>query len=240
MFGKRRRSPEDFREEIASHLAHEADDMRDRTKCADPEAAARRAFGNITMLEETSYERRHWMWFDHLRIDLRQAARQVKKRPGFSVMVILILGLGIGANSAIFSVIRAVLLRPLPYKDPGRLAMVFGDDPARELHEGRTSLLNFADWKNQNRSFEDMTVFGPQTFLLGIGGPPERMRCARISANFWSVLGASPILGRVFTSMEEKRGERVVVLSYSLWQRQFAGLKKAIGANLVMDAENIA
>jgi predicted permease len=113
--------------------------------------------------------------------------------------------------------------------------MVFADDPARELHEGRTSLLNFADWKNQNRSFEDMTAFTPQTFLLGTDGPPERMRSARVSASFWSVLGVSPILGRLFTTQEEKRGERVVVLSYSLWQRQFAGLKEAIGANLVMD-----
>jgi hypothetical protein len=111
MFGKKRRSPGNFKEEIASHLAHEADDMRDRGKCADPEAAARRAFGNVTKLEERSYESRHWMWFDHLRIDLRQAVRQLRKRPGFSAMVILILGLGIGANSAIFSVIRAVLLR---------------------------------------------------------------------------------------------------------------------------------
>ncbi len=238
MFGKRRRSPEDFKQEIASHLAHEADDVRDTSRCTDPEAAARRAFGNITKLEETRYERRHWMWFDHLRIDCRQAVRQLKKRPGFSALLILILGLGIGANSAIFSVIRAVLLRPLPYKDPGRLVMVFADDPARELHEGRTSLLNFADWKNENRSFEEMTVFAPQTFLLGTDGPPERLRSARVSASFWRVLGVSPILGRSFTSEEEKRSERVVVLSYSLWQRQFAGLKGAIGANLVMDGRN--
>ncbi len=238
MFWKKRRSPEDLREEIASHLAHQADDIRDRGKCPDPQAAARRAFGNITALEEASYEHRHWMWLDHLRLDFRQAVRQLKKRPGFSVMVVLILALGVGANSAIFSVIRAVLLRSLPYKDSGRLAMVFTDDPARELHEGRTSLLNFADWKNQNRSFEDMTVFTPQTFLLGTEGSPERMRSARVPANFWPVLGVRPILGRVFTSDEEKRGERLVVLSYGLWQRQFAGLREAIGANLVMDGRN--
>lgn len=238
MFGKNRRSPEDLREEIASHLAHEADDVRDRGRCADPESAARRAFGNITALEEASYEHGHWMWFDHLLLDLRQSVRQLKNRPGFSVMVIVTLALGIGANSAIFSVIRAVLLRSLPYKDPDHLAMVFADDPARELHEGRTSLLNFADWKNQNRSFVDLTVFTPQTFLLGTDGAPERMRSARVPANFWSVLGVQPILGRVFTADEEKRGERVVVLSYGLWQRQFGGLKDAIGAELVMDGRS--
>ncbi|HZQ51089.1 MAG TPA: ABC transporter permease [Bryobacteraceae bacterium] len=238
MFWKKRRSAEDLREEIASHLAHQVDELRDRGRCADPEAAARRAFGNITAFEEASYERRHWMWLDHLVLDLRQAVHQLKKRPGFSVMVVLTLALGIGANSAIFSVIRAVLLRPLPYKDPGRLAMLFADDPARELHEGRTSLLNFADWKKENRSFEDMTVFTPQTFLLGTEGAPERMRAARVPANFWPVLGVQPILGRVFTADEEKRAERVVVLSYGLWQRQFGGLKEAIGASLVMDGRN--
>jgi predicted permease len=116
--------------------------------------------------------------------------------------------------------------------------MVFADDPARELHEGRTSLLNFADWKSQNRTFADMTVFAPQTFLLGTDGAPERMRLARVPANFWTLLGVRPILGRVFTSGEEKRREQVAVLSYALWQRQFGGTKEAIGADLVMDGRN--
>ncbi len=238
MFRKKRRCPEDLREEIASHLAHQADDLRDFGGCADPESAARRVFGNVTAVEEASYEHQHWMWFDHLKRDLRQSFRQSKRRPGFSAMVVLTLALGIGANSAIFSVIQAVLLRPLPYKNPDRLAMVFGDDPARELHEGRTSWLNFGDWKNQNRSFKDMTLFTPQTFLLGTNGAPERMRLARVPANFWSVLGVQPLLGRVFTSDEEKRAERVVVLSYGFWQREFAGSKEALGASLVTDGRS--
>lgn len=235
MFGRKRRSAEDFEREIASHLAHEADDLRSTGKCPDPQAAARRAFGNITALQETSYERSRWLWMDHVRLDLRHSVRQLTKKPGFSAMLILTLALGIGASSGVFSVLRAVLLKPLPYKDPGGLAMVYADDPALELHEGRTSFPNFTDWKKQNRSFEDMAIFTPQTFLLGTDGPPERMRSARVTANFWSVLGVAPILGRTFTAEEEKRGERVVVLSYPLWQRQFAGLKEAIGADILMD-----
>src|SRR6202035_3867078 len=139
------------------------------------------------------------MVLDNLTRDIRQAFRQMKSKPGFSAVVILTLALGIGANSAIFSIIQAVLLRPLPYKDPGRLAMLFSGDPSRELHEGRVSLLNFADWKSQNRSFEDMTLFNGQTFLLGTDGTPERMRSARVPANFWTVVGVEPLLGRVFT-----------------------------------------
>ena len=155
------------------------------------------------------------------------------------MIVILTLALGIGANSAIFSIVEAVLLRPLPYKDPSRLAMVFSGDPARELHEGRVSLLNFADWRSQNRSFEDMTAFIGQTFLLRTDGSPERMRSARVAANFWPLLGVEPLLGRVFTAEEEKRGERVAVLSYQLWQQQFGGTREALGSHLIMDDQKL-
>ncbi len=232
---RRKRSLEDFQAEIDSHLAHEADQVRDRESCPDADAAARRAFGNVTAAQEAGYEHWHWMFLDRLTRDLRQAVRQMRNRPGFSAVVILTLALGIGANSAIFSIVDAVLLRPLPYHDPNRLAMLFSGDPARELHEGRVSLLNFEDWKSQSRSFEDMTAFIGQTFLLGTNGPPERMRAARVPANFWTVLGVEPWLGRVFTSEEEKRGERVAVLSHQLWQQQFGGSRAAIGASLVMD-----
>lgn len=232
---RRKRSLEDFQAEIDSHLAHEADQVRDRGSCPDADAAARRAFGNVTAAQEAGYEHWHWIFLDRLARDLRQAVRQMRNRPGFSAVVILTLALGIGANSAIFSIVDAVLLRPLPYHDPNRLAMLFSGDPARELHEGRVSLLNFEDWKRQSRSFEDMTAFMGQTFLLGTNGPPERMRAARVPANFWTVLGVEPWLGRVFTSEEEKRGERVAVLSHQLWRQQFGGSRAAIGASLAMD-----
>jgi len=232
---KKKRSLDDLKAEIESHLALEADQLRDTGQSSDPDGAARRTFGNVTAVEEASYEFQRWMFFDHLMRDFRQALRQMKQRPGLSAIVILTLALGIGATSAIFSVVQAVLLNPLPYKEPRRLAMLFSGDPASELHEGRVSLLNFSDWKSQNRSFEDMTVFNGQTFLLRTKGSPERMRSARVPANFWTLLGVQPSLGRVFTAEEEKRGERVAVLSYRLWQQQFAGSEAALGADLVMD-----
>uniref|UniRef100_Q023R3 Permease n=1 Tax=Solibacter usitatus (strain Ellin6076) TaxID=234267 RepID=Q023R3_SOLUE len=235
MWRRKKRSFDDFRQEIESHLALEADELRDSTGSADPTVAARRAFGNVTATQERWYRDHHWMILDNLRRDLRQALRQIRKRPGFCMVVILTLALGIGATSAIFSIVQAALLRPLPYKDPARLAMVFSGDPARELHEGRVSLLNFEDWRNRNRSFDDMTACIGQTFLLGTSGSPERMRSARVSANFWPVLGVQPLLGRVFTPEEEKRGDRVAVLSYQLWQDHFGGTPEALGSRLVMD-----
>ena len=232
---RRKRPLEDFQAEIESHLALEADALCETNPASDSEAAARRAFGNIAAIQERWYEHGRLMFLDHLARDLRLGARQIRRRPGFSLFVILTLAVGIAANSAIFSVVDAVLLRPLPYRDPGRLAMLFSGDPARELHEGRVSLLNFADWKARNHSFEDITAWLPQTFLLRTSDAPERMRSARVFANFWSLMGVKPLIGRVFTAEEERRGERVAVLSYSLWQHQFGASRAALNQRLVMD-----
>lgn len=235
MFWRKKRPVDDFADEIQSHLAHEADQLRENG-AANSEAMARRSFGNVTSAQESFYEHGRSMRWDHFKRDLAHALRLTRRRPGFSAVVILTLALGIGANTAIFSVIDAVLLRPLPYKDPSRLAMLWPEDSAHGLQEGRVSILNFTDWKNRSHTFEDMTLFGAQTFLLGgSDGPPERMRSARVTANFFPLLGVEPILGRVFSAHEEKLGESVVILSYGLWQRRFAGSASALGAELVMD-----
>src|SRR5260370_15314603 len=118
MWWRKKRSFEDFKEEIESHLAIEADEIRDARPCADSDAAARRAFGNVAATQERWYEHSHWMFFDYLSRELRQALRQMKRRPGLCMVVVLTLAFGIGANSAIFSIVEAVLLRPLPYQDP--------------------------------------------------------------------------------------------------------------------------
>ncbi len=239
MFWRKKRRLEDFTEEIESHLALEADQVRESGEAdPDPEATARRAFGNVAAVREAFYERSRWLFWDHLRRDLRHALRLMQRRPGFSAVVILTLALGIGANTAIFSLIDAVLLRPLPYREPGRLAMLWTDDPAHDDHEGRVALLNFQDWKNQSHTFQDLTLFCGQTFLLGSNGAPERARSARVPANFFPLLGVEPILGRVFSKDEEKRGERVLVLSYGLWQRRFGGSSQALGSDLIMDGRS--
>jgi predicted permease len=237
MFWRRKRPLSDFTEEIQSHLAHEADQHQETGAARiDAETAARRDFGNATSVQEAFYQRGRWLPWDRFSRDLRHALRLFRRRPGFSAVVVLTLALGIGANTAIFSVVNAVLLRPLPYREPGRLAMLWSEDSAHGIEEGRVSLLNFADWKNRSQSFVEMTAFGAQTFLLGNhDGPPERMRSARVSANFFPLLGVAPMCGRVFSSNEEQLGEPVVVLSYGLWQRQFGGSMQALGSGLIMD-----
>jgi predicted permease len=237
MFWRKKRPWSDFAEELESHLAHEADELQERgVTPRNAGSGARRAFGNPISIQEEVYRRSRLWWWDQFSGDLRHALRLFWKRPGFSAVVVLTLALGIGANSAIFSVINAVLLRPLPYFAPQRLAMLWSEDSAHGLQEGRVSLLNFADWKRRSHNFEEMTLFIGQTFLLGSNdGPPERMRSARVPANFFSLLGVKPILGRVFTADEERRREAVAVLSYGLWQSRFGASPNVLGADIVKD-----
>ncbi len=237
MFWPKKRPWSDFAEEVQSHLAHEADELEERGHApANAGSRARRVFGNPISIQEEVYRRSRVWWWDQFSGDFRHALRLFWKRPGFSAVVVLTLALGIGANSAIFSVINAVLLRPLPYFAPQRLAMLWSEDSAHGLKEGRVSLLNFADWKTRSHTFQDMTVFIGQTFLLGNNdGPPERMRSARVPANFFPLLGVKPILGRVFTADEERRREAVAILSYGLWQRRFGGSQNVLGADIVKD-----
>ena len=227
--GVKKRPWSDFAEEVQSHLAHEADQLRGTWRRAR-ECRNRGPPGFRKLHFDTgrglSSAAGLW-WWDQISGDLRHALRLFWRRPGFSAVVVLTLALGIGANTAIFSVINAVLLRPLPYFAPERLAMLWSEDSAHGLKEGRVSLLNFADWKSRSHTFEDMTVFIGQTFLLGNNdGPPERMRSARVPANFFPLLGVEPILGRVFTADEERRREAVAILSYGLWQRRFGRLSE--------------
>jgi hypothetical protein len=228
MFWRKKRPLSDFQAEIESHLAHEADE--------GSHDGARRAFGNVTRAEESFHERGQWLAGDRIVLDLRHAARMFWRKPGFSAVAVLTLALGIGANTAIFSVVHAVLWKPLPYKDPDHLAMLWSEDSAHGLKERGVSRLNFADWKSRSHTFQDLTAYIGQTFLLGNNdGSPERMRSARVSSNFFALLGVEPWRGRVFSPDEENRGERVVVLSYRLWQKRFAGNDAAVGSDLVMD-----
>lgn len=237
MFWRKKRPWSDFAEEVQSHLAHEADQLEETGVApANAGPGARRAFGNPISIQEEVYQRsRFWLW-DQLSRDFRHALRLFWRRPGFSAVVALTLALGIGANTAIFSVINAVLLRPLPYRAPDRLAMLWSEDSAHGLLEGHVSLLNFADWRSRSHTFEDMTIFIGQTFLLGNNdGPPERLREARVPTNFFPLLGVEPILGRAFTADEERRREAVALLSYGLWQRRFGGSANVLGSEIVKD-----
>src|ERR687885_802540 len=158
--------------------------------------------------------------------DLRYGLRMLVKSPGFTLIAVVALALGIGANSAIFSVVNAVLLRSLPYKEPERLVIVWETNPQLLSDYLKThneaSPANFYDWQAQNHVFENLAAFRWQDFNLTGGDTPEQVTGNLVTTNMFSTLGVRPILGRDFLPEEGEAGkENVVILSYGLWQRRF-------------------
>src|SRR5436309_851745 len=150
--------------------------------------------------------------------DVRYGARMLLKNPGISLIVILALALGIGANTAIFSVVNAVLLRPLPYEESDRI--VFLNETSKTMSDISISYPNFSDWRDQNHVFEKIGVYNRNSYNLTGYGEAERIVTAQVSADLFSALRVNASLGRVFTNEEDKPGgPPVVVLSYALWQR---------------------
>jgi predicted permease len=171
--------------------------------------------------------------------EIRYGVRSLMNRPAFSAVVILTLALGVGANTAIFSVVNGVLLRPLPFAQPDRLAMLWTDDPKHGLHEEGTAYLTFQDWKSQSRTFEDLAICtrGNPVVLTG-AQEPERINTEAVSANLFSLLGRQPMLGRTFSADDLEHRERVAVLSYKLWQRRFGDTRDLNGRTIEIDGQS--
>jgi putative ABC transport system permease protein len=169
--------------------------------------------------------------------DLRYGARMLLKNPGISSIVVLALALGIGANTAIFSVVNAVLLRPLPYEDSDRL--VFLNEKSAVLDEMSISYPNFTDWRSQNHVFEKIGVYNRDSYNLTGFGEAERIPTAQVSADLFSALRANAALGRVFTNDEDKPGGApVVVLGHNLWQRRFGGQASILNQALIFNGKS--
>ncbi len=170
--------------------------------------------------------------------DLRYGVRMLLKHPGVSIVAIVTLALGIGANTAIFSVVNAVLLRPLTYKDPERLVSLWENVPTHG--RWRASPANFHDWKKQNTLFEGISAYGGSAMsLTGDGGEPEQLHGARVSSEYFAVVGVEPMLGRSFSPEEYEVGEgQVVILAHNLWQRRFGGDQSVLNRTISLDGSN--
>ena len=179
-------------------------------------------------------------WEDEMFQDLRFGARMLAKNPSFTLIVVFTLALGIGASTAIFSVVNVVLLRPLPYANPERLVTLAETDAQRKVPSMAVSGPDFLDWRSQARAFERMAAFdGEGTFNLTGGEFPERIKGASVSEDFFATLGVAPALGRAFLSEEVKPGAPpVVMLSHALWQRRFGGDRGVIGQAMRVDGES--
>ncbi|MGB9461652.1 MAG: ABC transporter permease [Candidatus Acidiferrum sp.] len=205
-----------------------------------PEEARRRAqldFGGLESIKQQTRESRRGNLLETLFQDLRYAARMLRKNPGFSAVAILTLGLGIAASTAIFSVVSAGLLRPLPYRAPSRL--VWADEFVPHINDWAVPNPEFTNWSTHNRTFEAMAAYdgGSQSNLTG-AGEPERIETSGVTANFLGVLGVHPALGRGFLPSEDRPGGPLVaLLTDSLWRRKFSTDPGIVGKSIDLDAQ---
>ena len=221
----RSRGDEDFQREIEAHIALETDRLiAEGLPPAEAGDAARRAFGNVAAAAERYYESRRSMWLIDLGRDVRYGIRLLARNPGFTLVAVLTLALGIGANTAIFSLINSVMLRPLPVRDPGRLAVVGGI--------GR----GFPAWEWLQREagrFDGVAAWGPSQFDLSSGGETHWVDGLWASGSFFDTLGVPAVIGRTLINSDDTRGAQpVTVISYAFWQREFGGARDVVGRSL--------
>ncbi len=168
--------------------------------------------------------------------DVRYAFRTLLRTPGFTLIALATFAIGIGVNTAVFSVFNGVLLKPLGYPDADRITMIWNDNRRQAIKEDITSYPNYRDWAEQSQSYAHMAAYTPSSFNLTGADEPERLRGAQVTANFFDVMGLSPLMGRVFTRENETAGQDgVVVLSYGFWQRRFGGRSDVLGQTIVLN-----
>ncbi|HMD08147.1 MAG TPA: ABC transporter permease [Candidatus Acidoferrum sp.] len=200
--------------------------------------AARRKLGNPTQIREEIYRMNSFTFIESLWQDVRCGLRMLRKNAGFAVVAILTLALGIGANTAIFSVIHAVLLNPLPYNDPDRIVLVVESNPSRGFPQFSVSPPNYVDWKKESTAFENMASIARGDFDYTGGAEPERLSGARVASSFFAVMGATPAIGRTLLPEDDVLGKAsVVVLSYGLWMRHFGSDPQVVGKSLTLDGQ---
>jgi putative ABC transport system permease protein len=235
---------DDLERELKSDLEMEEEEQRERGLPAEEaHYAARRALGNTALIHDQTHAawgRKSWgvaQW-ERLVQDIRFALRQIVRKPGFAAAVVLTMALGIGANAAIFSVLDAVLLRPLPYTEPQGLIKVWTrfTGIGQPNDQNWVSAPEFRDFEELNHSFSALAAISGGSFNLGVKGSPQRVVGASVSTSLFPMLGAQPMLGRLFLPEEGQPGrDRELILSYGLWRRVFAANPKVVGSTLDID-----
>jgi predicted permease len=233
----------DLERELRSDLELEEEEQREGGASGEEARyAALRAFGNPTLIREQTRALWSWYWLESIARDLRISLRTLGRTPGFTVIAILVMALGIGANVALFTVVRGVLLKPLPFNDPNHLVMLYEASP----HEDDTVASNwvaggvYAEWKKQNRSYSSLALAQSiRVQLSGSGGQlPEKLNSALFSWDMLRTLGVQPALGRDFMPADDSPGAPgTVLLSWSLWKRRFGGDPAILNQTISLDAQ---
>jgi putative ABC transport system permease protein len=237
-FITRRQSDERLREELDQHVALQTEE--NVRFGMSPDEARRQALlklGAIEAIRERYSEEKSLPLLECLQQDVRFALRQLRKSPGFTAIAVLTLALGIGANTAVFSIVYSALLQPLPYRDASRLMVLNETTP--NVGVVSVSYPNFVDWQAQSHTFSQMAAMDAVSFNLSGVTEPESVSGLAVSPNFLAMMGVHPIIGRDFEAAEENQGTApVAILSYSLWQRRFAGDASVLGRTIVLDGRD--
>jgi len=235
---RRRRVERDLEEELRATFELLVEEkVRAGLQLDDARRAARLELGSLESLKDEVRDARAGAFVDTLLQDVRYALRLFRRAPGFTVVAVVTLALGIGANTAMFSVVDAVLLRPLPYDEPGRVAQVF--EAAAPGQRNYVSVGVFSDWVRHNSTFEALAAVGNAELNLTDGGEPERISGLRMSPSGLLVLRARPVLGRTFAPDEDQPGKStVIVLTHALWRRRFGGDPGVVGRSVRLNGES--
>ncbi len=236
LFGSARNEAE-LNDELTEHLAlAEEEHVRRGMSRREARYAARRDFGGVEQFKEIYRERRGLPMLETFLQDLRFGARMLRKNPGFTAIAVVTLALGIGANTAIFSVVNSLLLTPPHFKQPDRLVMVWEDKPSTMWHQGPVSPANYFQWQEHNTVFEQMAVMYDDHVNLTGESDPEQVAYQAVTPNLLAMLGTDPILGRTFSAQDGVPGnDDIVILSYGLWQRRFGGDRNVAGKKIQLD-----
>lgn len=235
MFG-RRQWEEDMAEEMRLHLQQRTEEhIVAGMTLQEARFAAQRQFGGIEQIKEVARAQRGLVWVENLGQDLRYATRMLRRQPGFTAVAVLTLALGIGATSAIFSVVNSVLLRPLPYLRPQELMLISESLPPR-VTQTTTSPDTYFAWQKQARTLASTAAWNYGPYNLTGEGEPRRVFSQRVTASYFGTVGLQPELGRNFAPGEDTAGkDNVVILSHGLWLEQFGGRATVIGQSILLD-----
>jgi putative ABC transport system permease protein len=231
------RAERELEREMAAHLALLKEDFR-RRGLSDEEARAevRRRFGRVEHVRDTHRDARSLMWVDDLGRDLHYATRTLRRSPGFTLAAVLTLGVAVGGATAVFSLLDAVLLRPLPFANADRLILLYEENAQAGFARDAVRPRTYAAWTGATDVLDSVAAVAGYGAVLTWRGEPERIQARRVTASFFDVLHSRPALGRVFRQEEDRPGgERVAVISHGFWQRRFGGDSNAIGQHLILD-----
>ncbi len=230
---------EEIAEELRAHVDERADDLeRSGLNRAEAERRARIEFGGFERYREESHAALGWQWAEVLLRDTRFALRMLKKSPGFTAAAVITLALGIGANTALFTLVRGILLRPLPVRAASRLVVIWDTNTAAGLSRTGPSGRDYLDWREQkSASFEDLFLFEHGTGTVTGAGDPEQVAGLRVSTNFGDFFGVTPVMGRTFLREEENGRRTLMILSYRYWKRKYQGDPGVCGRAITLNGE---